>query len=113
MAFYYFKQYNSFGFFDIDDMLCRLLFIEADTHDEAIKKAEEFGCYWDGVAKGIDCIYGQDRWSKKKNIPVNVDNIVIYAQCLADNYGNFVSSSPFCRIFYKNGEVKEIFSERA
>lgn len=61
--FYGFNQNNSGGHFVVDDSLCHRLFIEADDKDEAISKAEELGCYWDGVDKGIDCPCCGDRWS--------------------------------------------------
>lgn len=61
--FYEFNQNNSGGRFVVNDSLCNRLFIEADDKDEAISKAEELGCYWDGVAEGIDCPCCGDRWS--------------------------------------------------
>ena len=45
MAFFQFRQNNSYGVFTVNDTVCHRLFIEADTHAEAIKKAEELGCY--------------------------------------------------------------------
>ena len=60
--FYEFDQNNSGGHFVVDDKLCHRLFIEADTREEATEKAEELGCYWDGVDKGIDCPCCGDRW---------------------------------------------------
>ena len=60
--FYQFDQNNSYGVFDVTETLCHRLFIEADNQEEAIEKAEELGCYWDGVEKGIDCPCCGDRW---------------------------------------------------
>ena len=60
--FYEFSQTNSGGHFVVDDKVCHRLFIEADTSKEATEKAEELGCYWDGVDKGIDCPCCGDRW---------------------------------------------------
>lgn len=51
----------------------------------------------------IESKYGSKRVIGK----VKVDNIEQYSQVMADLYG---WTSPDCRIFYKNGEVKEIFS---
>lgn len=62
--FYKFDQNNSYGRFDVNDKVCQGLFIEADNEGEAIEKAEELGCYWDGVEEGIDCPCCGDRWSK-------------------------------------------------
>ena len=60
--FYQFDQNNSYGRFDVDENVCHRLFIEADSIEEATDKAESLGCYWDGVAKGIDCPCCGDRW---------------------------------------------------
>lgn len=149
--FYEFNQNNSGGYFVEDDTLCHRLFIEADNVKEAVNKAEELGCYWNGVASGIDCSCCGDRWHEPwddegevfpKELEVSdwssldnwnkkygkyeviekpiressyfegkikIDNIEDYAQCLADNYGWTI---PDIRIYYKDGNVKEIFTNR-
>lgn len=61
--FYEVNQNNSGGSFDVDDKVCHRLFIEANSEKEALEKAEELGCYWYGVAEGIDCPCCGDRWS--------------------------------------------------
>lgn len=60
--FYSIDQNNSGGYFDVDENLCHRLIIEADSEDEVLDKAEELGCYWDGVTKGMDCPCCGDRW---------------------------------------------------
>ena len=60
--FYRFDQNNSGGYFITDDRVCHRLFIEADSEEEANEKAEELGCYWDGVYMEIDCPCCGDRW---------------------------------------------------
>lgn len=152
--FYEFDQNNSGGYFVEDNTLCHRLFIEADSLSEAISKAEDLGCYWDGVASGIDCSCCGDRWHepwgdkgevfpKKLEVSdwssleswnkkygkyevaeepvrksayfgdcyyegkIKIDNIEDYAQYLADNYG---WTTPDIRIYYKDGNVKEIFT---
>ena len=62
--FYEFDQNNSGGRFVTNDKLCQKLYIEADNVHEAISKAEESGCYWDGVNSGYDCPCCGDRWSQ-------------------------------------------------
>ena len=62
MKFYEFCQNNSGGFFMVDDKVCHRLFIEAKTFADAVDKAEELGCYWNGVEEGIDCECCGDRW---------------------------------------------------
>ena len=125
--FYDFDQNNSGGYFVVNDKLCHMLFIEADSKDEAVRKAEELGCYLDGVRKGIDCPCCGDRWDKDYIDAVPLDkyrtegyqawgndiiyfkDIEEYAQYVADVYGWTV---PDGRIYYKDGTVKEIFSNR-
>lgn len=60
--FYEIDQNNSYGVFDVTDTLCHRLFIEADSVEQATAKAEELGCYWDGVSNGVDCPCCGDRW---------------------------------------------------
>lgn len=71
--FYEFSQNNSGGSFDVNDKLCHVMIIEADTEAEAVNKAEELGCYWDGVDRGIDCPCCGDRWSKSYLDPIDID----------------------------------------
>lgn len=60
--FYEFDQNNSGGNFITNDRLCARVVIEADSSEDAMDKAEELGCYWDGVSKGMDCGCCGDRW---------------------------------------------------
>lgn len=71
--FYQFNQNNSGGSFVVNDKLCHNVIIEADNADEAINKAEELGCYWDGVLNGRDCSCCGDRWSKSWLHPIDVE----------------------------------------
>lgn len=161
--FYELNQNNSGGSFVVNDKLCHRLFIEADSENEALDKAEELGCYWNGVAKGLDCPCCGDRWStyvyeidiekystngypayiydgiydstksewerkyrryrvikepefKKPEYSVRryqgtiaFDTIEDYAQYMANEHG---WTRPDARIFYANGTIKEIYSDR-
>lgn len=158
-----FSQNNSGGSFIVDDKVCHRLFIEAESFDKAVAKAEELGCYWDGVAKGIDCPCCGDRWNKWDDEAINIDkynndgyevevydgiyssaetrwnekygkyeiveeptwqkiygcreyvgkirfrNIEEYVQFMANEYG---WTTPDARIYYYNGKVKEVYSDR-
>ena len=77
--FYEVDQNNSYGYFDVDDKVCHRLFIEADSHEEAKLKAEELGCYWDGVVEGIDCPCCGDRWYGVDE--VNLEKLKEYSVC--------------------------------
>lgn len=114
---YQFNQSNPSGYFITNDKLCHRLFIEAETFTEAIEKAEDLGCYWDGVRKSIDCPCCGNRWSQwneglvdlteKAWKDISFSTIEEYAQYLAENYG---WTTPDIRLYYKDGNVKEIFS---
>lgn len=119
--FFEFDQSNSGGSFITDDKVCHRLFIEADSVEEAIEKAESLGCYWNGVDNGRDCPCCGDRWSGPWNdgesYPMEYDlrNKIVFnsveehAQYLANNFG---WTSPDIRIFYADGTVREIFTQR-
>ena len=115
--FFEFDQNNSGGSFSVDKKLCQRLFIESKNIQEAISKAKDMGVYFDGVEKGIDCSCCGDRWYQPKIIkfPYVYSNektfkdIEAYAQYLADKYG---WTDPDARIFYANGEVKEIYTNK-
>ena len=167
--FYEFSQNNSGGSFVTDSNLCHRLFIEADSEEEAISKAEDLGCYWNGVDEGYDCECCGDRWypsgdavdldnmnkrwggyevaewlTEKKDASISnetaisnlksrysgsswltepivenkygsrrvvgkirLDSVEQYAQVMADLFG---WTKPDCRIFYKDGSKKDIYS---
>ena len=120
MPFFEFNQNNSGGSFDVDDNVCHRVVIEADTAAEATAKAEELGCYWNGVANGMDCSCCGDRWYELwgdddvLKFPLQhgeetFNNVEDYTQMLANRYGG---TTPDCRIFYVDGTIKEIFTER-
>lgn len=131
MAFYEWDQNNSGGSFVVDDKLCHIVIIEADTLDEAEQKAFDMGVYYNGCSDGIDCDCCGDRWDQPyeevklpadysentygegKNflkvtgrVEIILDTIEVYAQRKADKWG---WTTPDVRIYYKNGEVKEVF----
>lgn len=157
-----FNQHGSNGYFEVNDKVCSTLFIEAESFEKAKLKAEELGCYWDGVLKGIDCPCCGDRWTaydcevnlekmmaegieacvfdnvyldtvsewdrrygkfdiiespvfieksgyRKYVGKIKFNNIEEYAQYSSDRFG---LTTPNARIYYDNGDVKEIFSDK-
>jgi hypothetical protein len=62
--FYEYNQNNSGGNFDLDEAcgLTHFVVIEADSAEEANRKAEDHGIYFDGCASGRDCSCCGDRW---------------------------------------------------
>ncbi|AQR77216.1 hypothetical protein ABNB59_17200 [Paenibacillus larvae] len=57
-----FYQSNPGGFTIVNDSVCDVVIIETDTADQANKKAEEIGIYFDGCSTGNDCPCCGDRW---------------------------------------------------
>lgn len=113
MNWYKFDQNNSYGVFHVTDTVCHRLLIEASNYDEAIEKAEELGCYWKGVDKGLDCPCCGDRWNTLYDETLELNeydgDVRAYAQYLADKFG---STTPDVRIFYANGNVEEVYSKK-
>lgn len=102
--FYEIDQNNTGGSFDVDDKLCHRLFIEADSEDDAIRKAESLGCYWDGVSKGIDCPCCGDRWYPCAN-EINLQKYVEEGYYIGEyNIGGKVESEKLW--FAKYGNLK-------
>lgn len=62
MKVYRFSQNNSGGIFIINDNVCPIVYITAETAEEANKKAEAIGIYFDGVEAEKDCPCCGDRW---------------------------------------------------
>ena len=65
--FYEFNQNNSGGSFVVNENVCHRIVIEAYSEKEAIEKAEELGCYWNGCDDGSDCPCCGDRWYASPN----------------------------------------------
>lgn len=109
-----FTQNNSGGSFHTDDKVCHRLFIEAYNYNKAEQFAQELGVYFDGVDEGIDCGCCGDRWSRGHEVIFPLDygdrtifnSIEEWAQFLADKYG---WTTPDARIFYKGGQMIEIY----
>ena len=60
--FYEFHQNNSGGSFVFNEDLSYKVIIEARSADEANRKAEEIGIYFNGCDDGTDCSCCGDRW---------------------------------------------------
>lgn len=62
--FYTFTQNNSGGSFKIDKEqgINEIVIIEAKNAEEANKRAEDIGLYFDGCEKDLDCSCCGDRW---------------------------------------------------
>lgn len=113
--FYQFDQNNSYGIFDVDDKVCPIIIIEADTESEAIEKGLDLGIYFDGCNKGIDCPCCGDRWVTPNILEFPLKyrdevfkDVVTYAQYCVDTL--WWLSTP-ARIYYKDSTVTEFFKK--
>jgi len=139
--FYMFDQNNSGGHFIVNDEVCHRVIIEADNKNEAIKKAEELGIYFNGCEEGIDCSCCGDRWYEpydELTFPFEYGNIKhMYGESIEDlqeiykviideerniffndieTYCQYLAdkfgfTKPDARIYYKDETVKEIFTK--
>jgi len=115
--FYEFSQNNSGGSFDVDNDVCRRLFIEATNAEQANRIAQDLGVYFNGCDSGMDCSCCGDRWYEAdeydavdlkktaESYKTELATIEDYAQLLADKYGG---TTPYARVFYLSGERTEI-----
>lgn len=62
--FYEFRQNNSGGSFDVDDILCHIVVIEAESAEQANAIAKDLGIYFNGTEDETDCPCCGDRWSE-------------------------------------------------
>jgi len=60
VKFYKFYQNNSGG--SLDKSLPHVLYVEAESAEEANARAESIGVYFDGCETGLDCDCCGDRW---------------------------------------------------
>lgn len=111
---YEFNQNNSGGSFTVDDQVCHVLYIEADSVNEANHKAIDKGVYFNGFENGIDCYCCGDRWDQGEPLEfplvyspeLSFQNIEELADYLS--IGSNMSLTYIARFFYADGTVKEI-----
>ena len=60
--FYTFSQNNSGGVFDRDSSVDDYVIIEANSAEQANRRAQAVGIYFDGCRAGLDCDCCGDRW---------------------------------------------------
>lgn len=103
MSFYMWNQNNSGGGFDVDENVSHRVVIEADTYEQAEAKAFDFGIYYDGVLKEIDCDCCGDRWYEGEELNGNQEEVEEYLKKLAAEYGWV---DPDIIVHYANGDKK-------
>lgn len=87
--FYEFCQNNSGGYHDLDQSrgIGPIVFIEANSYQEANDKAEEIGIYFNGCEEGLDCDCCGDRWYPKDSYDEAVSREEVCTWKWRESYG--------------------------
>ena len=80
--FYTFCQSNPGGRYD--ETMPMYVIIQAVSAEDANKKAESVGVYFDGIAQGIDCSCCNDRWYRVEESD-GTDTAQVYEQDAIDD----------------------------
>lgn len=98
--FYAFPQNNTYGYFEEDDNVAHVVFIEATSVEQALELANYKGLYFYGTETGIDCSCCGDRWyepSEGTKVPM------LYGEKIQDVTLFYKNSY---RIHYLDGRVE-------
>ncbi|ALH46439.1 hypothetical protein ABNC92_10725 [Paenibacillus larvae] len=104
-----FNQNNPGGFTVVNDSVCGVVIIEADTADQANKKAEEIGIYFYGCSTGNDCPCCGDRWDAQYNDAEGTDEPEIYGVPVCEVKRGLFRSQAY---IYRLGGTKEVVNFR-
>lgn len=102
--FYLYDQNNSGGGFDVNDDVTYNVIIEADSADEADRKAEDVGIYFDGTDDGgPDCPCCGDRWSRAWSNEGD-ERPEIYGKPVEEHDEYWAKDDePWAYVYYKDG----------
>lgn len=106
MAFYQYRQNNSGGIFDIDeaDGITVFVIVEADSTEDADRRADDIGIYFDGCDSGRDCNCCGDRWYPADESDASAEPCV-YGQPVAEatNWLQWAPDGKEICVHYKDG----------
>lgn len=106
--FYCYNQNNSGGWFQMDDEVAHYVIVEADSADEANRRAQSVGIYFNGCADGRDCDCCGDRWHEAWNDEGDAEP-VIYGKPVSEYQDMWAENGkPYAYVYYKDGR-KESF----
>ncbi len=111
--FYVFHQNNSGGSYEINDNVSCEVIIEATSGDDANRRAENIGIYFDGCNDGIDCECCGDRWYETDD-DEGTDTPRIYGESVLE-YEPFVGkrNKVYCIIHYMDGRKVSLSKSKA
>lgn len=108
--FFHYSQNNSGGSFDFDLArgITHHVVIEADSADDANKRAEAIGLYFDGCDAGIDCGCCGDRWYPKSSGSKGSAEPTVYAgpAFAVDHLIRWMAPNPEVVIHYADGRIE-------
>jgi hypothetical protein len=106
--FFTFNQNNSGGRFHEDDRVCHYVIIEATNADDANRRAEQVGLYFDGRG---DCSCCGNRWSSAWSDSEGTEEPSIYGKPPTDydyHRWNLTEAGKVqCRVYYMDGHKEE------
>jgi hypothetical protein len=108
MKFYHYSQNNSGGQFT--GGMPHDLIIEAESAEDANRRAEDAGAYFDGVGDGQDCECCGDRWYPASDYAVPDTEPCIYGKPVLETLasGELSFYRGYVRIVYANGAKIDI-----
>jgi hypothetical protein len=111
--FYCYNQNNSGGSFSYDKHkgIGYFVIIEADNADDANRRAEDIGLYFDGCDNGEDCQCCGDRWYMAEEDD-GKDTPLIYGEDAFSKSTKRIESRKkhdcYGFVHYKSGEIKPV-----
>jgi hypothetical protein len=103
--FWTFSQNNSGGSFVESEALSHFVIIEAVNAEDANRRAEDIGIYFDGVDAGVDCECCGDRWYRQWESAEGTESPQVYGES-AFTYLDMFCDEPV-RIHYLDGRVEK------
>ena len=102
--YFHFSQNNSGGGFDIDDNVAHHVIVQAHTAEEANRRAEDIGIYFDGCNYGRDCSCCGDRWSRQWANDTGDETPLIYSKP-PETYDDMFTKTgqPVCHVYHLDG----------
>jgi hypothetical protein len=107
--FYTYNQNNSFGTFDVNEDVTYYVIVEADSVEDANRRAEGVGIYFDGCSRGRDCPCCGDRWSEAWDGDDATPEPMIYGEPVAEfTPWSHQQGEPIAHVYYKDGSKQEV-----
>ena len=106
--FYTYRQNNSFSTFDVNEDVTHYVIIEADSVEDANRRAEGVGIYFDGCSKGIDCPCCGDRWSEAWDDDADPEPMIYGEPVATHTSWRAEPGEALAYVYYKDGTKQEI-----